>query len=68
LLLFWKKFSRAGVIASLLSGTIGTIVWKNFFEADTGISERLTSFVFAFLMAVLFSYLLPEKQKISNAK
>ncbi|MBI5219616.1 MAG: sodium/proline symporter [Bacteroidia bacterium] len=63
LLLFWKKFSRAGVIASLLSGTIGTILWKNFFEKDTGISERLTSFIFAFIMAVVFSYLFPEKEK-----
>lgn len=63
LLLFWKKFSRAGVIASLFSGTIGTIIWKNFFEQDTGISERLTSFVFAMLMAILFSFLFPEKIK-----
>jgi sodium/proline symporter len=63
LLLFWKKFSRAGVIASLLSGTIGTIFWKNFFEQETGISERLTSFVFAMFMAILFSFLFPEKTK-----
>ena len=63
LLLFWKKFSRAGVIASLLSGTIGTIIWKNFILPPTGISERLGSFVFAFLMAVLFSLLFPEKEK-----
>jgi sodium/proline symporter len=61
LLLFWKKFSRAGVIASLVSGTVSTVIWKNFFEASTGISERLTSFIFAFLMAVLFSVLIPEK-------
>ncbi len=63
LLLFWKRFSRAGIIASLLSGTLSTVIWKNFFEASTGISERLASFVFAFLMAVLFSLLLPEKRK-----
>ncbi len=63
LLLFWKKFSRAGVIASLLSGTLSTIIWKNLFEQDTGVSERLASFVFAMFMAVLFSYLIPEKNK-----
>lgn len=62
LVLFWKRVSRAGVIASLLSGTIGTIVWKEFFERPTEISERLTSFVFAFAMAVLFSLLFPEKK------
>jgi sodium/proline symporter len=63
LILFWKKVSRAGVFASLLCGTISTILWKNLFETQTGISERLTSFVFAFVMAVLFSLLFPEKKK-----
>ncbi len=62
LLLFWKKFSRAGIVASLLSGTISTIVWKNLFEQDTGISERLASFIFAFAMSVLFSLIFPEKK------
>ena len=63
LLLYWKKFSRAGVIASLISGTAGTIVWKTYLVGPSGgISERLASFVFAFLMAVLFSYLYPEKR------
>ena len=63
LALFWKRFSRAGVYASLLSGTAGTIIWKLLFEADTGVSERLTIFVFAFAMAVLFSWLFPEKKQ-----
>jgi sodium/proline symporter len=61
LILFWKRVSRAGVIASLLSGTFGTIVWKSLFQASTGISERLTSFVFALAMAVIFSLVFPEK-------
>jgi len=63
LILFWKKISRAGVIASLISGTLGTILWKIFLLAPTGISERLASFVFALLMAVLFSYFFPEKNR-----
>jgi sodium/proline symporter len=63
LLLFWKNFSRAGMFASLVSGTAGTVIWKNFFETQTGISERLASFIFAFAMAVLFSLPIPEKKK-----
>ncbi len=63
LLLFWKRFSRAGIFASLISGTLSTVIWKNFFEVQTGISERLASFIFAFLMAVLFSLLIPEKKR-----
>jgi sodium/proline symporter len=63
LLLFWKRFSRAGIFASLITGTVATVIWKNFFEAPTGISERLASFIFAFAMAVIFSLLIPEKKK-----
>ena len=63
LILFWKRVSRAGVVASLVSGTAGTIVWKLAFQESTGVSERLTSFVFAFAMAVLFSLIFPEKVK-----
>ena len=62
LLLYWKRFSRAGIFASLISGTLGTVVWKNWLAGPTGVSERLASFVFAFLMAVLFSILIPEKR------
>ena len=62
LVLFWKRVSRAGIYASLVCGTVGTIIWKNLFESDTGISERLASFVFAFTMAVIFSLLWPEKR------
>ena len=61
LLLFWKRFSRAGVFASLLTGTAATVVWKSFFEGPIGVSERLASYVLAFVMAVLFSLLFPEK-------
>ncbi len=63
LLLFWKKFSRAGIYASLISGTLATVLWKNFLEAPTGISERLASFVIAFGMAALFAVMMPEKRK-----
>jgi len=63
LVLFWKGVSRAGVIASLLSGTLGTIIWKEFLEKPTAISERLGSFIIAFGMAVLFSLIFPEKEK-----
>ncbi len=63
LLLFWKKFSRAGVYASLFFGTFGSIIWKNWLVEPTGISERLGSYVIAFSMAVLFALIFPEKKK-----
>jgi len=62
LLLFWKRFSRAGVYASLFFGTAGSVIWKNYLADATGISERLGSYVIAFIMAVLFSVIFPEKK------
>ena len=61
LLLFWKRLSRAGVFASLITGTVATVVWKTFLERPTGVSERLASYVISFTLAVLFSLLFPEK-------
>ena len=62
LLLFWKRFSRAGLYTSLVCGTIGAIVWKTLLLEPTGISERLGSFVFSFFMAVIASLIWPEKK------
>jgi len=66
LLLFWKKVSRAGVYASLISGTVATIVWKEVFEQSTGVSERLASFVISFTLAVGFSLAFPEKKPLRH--
>lgn len=62
LLIFWKRFSRAGVFASLITGTISVVVWKTWLLEPTGISERLASYLLAFGMAVLFSLMFPEKK------
>ena len=63
LLLFWKKFSRAGVYASLITGTISAVVWKTWLLEPTGISERLASYLLAFSAAFIFSFIFPEKEK-----
>lgn len=61
LLIFWKKLSRAGVFASLITGTLSAVIWKTWLVEPTGISERLASYVLAFSLAVIFSLLFPEK-------
>jgi len=60
LLIFWKRLSRAGVFASLITGTVSAVVWKTWLVEPTGISERLASYLLAFTMAVLFSLVFPE--------
>ncbi|WP_297092301.1 sodium/proline symporter [uncultured Draconibacterium sp.] len=65
LLIFWNRLSRAGVFASLITGTLSAVTWKTWLLEPTGISERLASYFLAFLMAVLFSFLFPERQNRS---
>jgi len=62
LLLFWKRFSIAGLFGSLIGGTVSSIVWKTFLSDPTGISERLASFAIAFCLAVLCSLVWPTKK------
>ncbi|MGQ1786646.1 MULTISPECIES: sodium/proline symporter [unclassified Saccharicrinis] len=60
LLLFWRRFSVAGLYGSLLGGSISTIIWKTWLADITGISERLVSYLVAFSLAVILSYLIPN--------
>lgn len=60
LLLFWKRFSGAGVFASLITGTVSAVVWKTWLTEPTGISERLASYLLAFAAAMVFSLIFPE--------
>lgn len=62
LLIFWKRLSRAGIFASLITGTLSAVIWKTWLLEPTGISERLASYLLAFGMAVLFSLVFPEKK------
>jgi sodium/proline symporter len=62
LLLFWKRFSKAGVFASLITGTLSAVIWKTWLAGPTGISERLASYFLAFAMAVVFSIIFPTGQ------
>lgn len=62
LLLFWKRFSSAGVYASLITGTLSAVIWKTWLSDTTGISERLASYLLAIFAAIIFSWLFPKKQ------
>jgi sodium/proline symporter len=66
LLLFWKRFSRAGVYASLITGTLSSVIWKTFLLGLTGVSERLASYVLAFMAATICSLIWKEKKPLSN--
>ena len=58
-----REEQPSGVFASLVTGTVATVVWKSFLEQPTGVSERLASYVVALAMAVAFSLAFPEKRR-----
>jgi len=57
---FWKKFSSAGVVASLLSGFTTTVIWMTT-GLDKAFTARAASFIVAFVAAVIFTFIFPKK-------
>ena len=59
--LWWNKTSTKGVIAGLLSGSISTIIWGSNSFLKSIVTERLSSFIIAFLAIVIFSYIYKDE-------
>ena len=53
--LWWKKTTRRGIIAGLLTGFLTTIIWSNVPQLKEIMTERLSSFILAFLAVILIS-------------
>ena len=53
--LWWKKTTRKGIIAGLLVGFLTTIIWANIPALKVLVTERLSSFIFAFLAVYIVS-------------
>jgi len=59
--LWWKKTTRNGIIAGLLTGFLTTVIWANIEILQSAVSERLVSFVLAFIAVIIFSILGKKK-------
>jgi len=55
LTLWWKKITRQGVIAGLLSGFLSTVIWANVLALQAIVTERLASFIIAFIAVIVVS-------------
>ena len=53
--LWWEKTTRQGIIAGLLVGFLTTIICANIPELKALVTERLSSFVFAFIAVYIVS-------------
>lgn len=56
-MIYWKKITREGAIAGMLTGALTTIIWKNIEFLQAIIAERFVSFVLAFLAIIIVSKL-----------
>jgi len=66
----WAGHCFAGFLERffVITGTVSAVVWKTWLVDPTGISERLASYLLAFGMAILFSFLYPEKKTLPENK
>ncbi len=58
LTLWWKKVSKTGVIAGMVSGTLFTV----FDLFGDWVTARFSAFLIALLAVIIFSYLKPDKR------
>jgi sodium/proline symporter len=57
LVLYWKKITKQGVLAGMLTGFFTTIIWQNIDILNNFLTVRFVAFVFAFLAIIFVSYL-----------
>jgi Na+/proline symporter len=66
LMIYWKRISAAGALAGMLTGALTTIIWKSIPLLQNAVTERFSSFVAAFAMAMIISLLMPDT--VSNSQ
>ncbi|WP_066157027.1 sodium/proline symporter [Halalkalibacter krulwichiae] len=62
---FWNRYSSIGVISTILSGLIFTIIWIST-PLDQIITARITTFFIAGFFGIVFSLLFPDINQDSN--
>jgi Na+/proline symporter len=53
--LYWRRTTRAGIVAGMITGAVVTIVWKLWLKAPTGIYELIPAFLASVVAIVVAS-------------
>jgi len=61
LMLYWRRTTKEGIVAGMITGFVTTIVWKDIAVLDDFITVRFTSFAFAFIAILVVSLLYNKK-------
>jgi len=65
--LYWRRTSRAGIVAGMITGAVVTILWKQFLKEPTGIYELIVAFPAALLAIVAGSLLSARSRQSSDS-
>ena len=57
---FWKRYSGIGVIATIITGFVATVLWIST-PLEAMITSRFTTFLIAAFAGIVFSLLFPDK-------
>jgi len=66
LALYWRKCTRSGIIAGLMSGTIVTILWKSIPLFKNLMYELVPAFVVGFLVTIIVSKLTHKPKDVDS--
>src|SRR5699024_11767715 len=59
---FWRRYSSVGLIATIISGFIFTVVWISM-GFDEVITSRFSTFFVAAIFGIVFSFLFPDTKR-----
>lgn len=68
LTLWWNKTTREGIISGLFSGAITTLIWGSSPYLKSIVTERLSSFVFAFFAIIVVSIYTEKKNHSKSSE
>ena len=59
---FWKRYSSVGLITTIISGFVFTVIWIST-PLDGMITSRFTTFFIASIFGIIFSLIFPDSQQ-----
>lgn len=66
LALYWRRCTRAGILAGLLTGTITTIVWYNIPPLKSNLYELIPAFFLSLIVTMLVSKFTVQPAEVGN--
>jgi sodium/proline symporter len=60
--LWWKRTSRWGVLAGMVSGTLTVVLWKSVFDLSNYLYELIPGFAVALVCVFIVSLIAKEKK------